>query len=63
MKIDNFKKELKQLLKKYNASIYFNCGENSDTHGLYDEKMVIDIDIDNKDFFECDGWVIDQSDL
>ena len=59
--IDNFKKELKELLIKYNASIGFNCGENSDTHGLYDEKMVIDIE--KKEIEICQGWCFGQEDL
>lgn len=46
--------ELKDLLKKHNAHISFSVGECSDTHGLYDEKMVISIK--NEDIFEIDGY-------
>lgn len=46
--------ELKDLLKKHNAHIGFSVGECSDTHGLYDEKMVISIK--NEDIFEIDGY-------
>ena len=59
--VKDFKKELKDLLKKYNASIGFSCGDCSDTHGLYDEKMIIDID--KKEIAICDGWVFGQEDL
>lgn len=56
-----FKQELKQLLKKYNASIGFSCGGGSDTDGLYDEKIVINID--NKEITLCEGYAVGQSDL
>lgn len=36
---DNFKKDLKVLLKKHEATIVFMLGEGSDTHGLYDEAI------------------------
>ena len=39
-KIQEFKKKLRDLLLKYDAVISFDCGEGSDTHGLYGEKMV-----------------------
>lgn len=61
MDIITFKKELKELLKKYNVGIGFSCGEGSDTHGLYDERMVIDID--NKEIIICNGWGFGQEDL
>ena len=56
-----FLKELKELLKKYNASIGFSVGKSSDTYGLYDEKMTIDVDKNN--IINVDGWAFDQSDL
>jgi len=43
-KIDNFKKELKALLEKYNAEIYAQM--DGDTHGVSCE---IVIDVDNKE--------------
>ncbi len=39
--MDNFADELKALLKKYNASIVWTCGECSDLHGIYDERMQV----------------------
>ena len=44
-RIKEFKQELAQLLIKYDVSIGFTCGESSDTHGLYDDQVVIE---DNK---------------
>jgi hypothetical protein len=43
-KIDNFKKEFKALLEKYNAEIYVEL--DGDTHCLSDALI---IDIDNKE--------------
>jgi hypothetical protein len=40
-----FVTELQALLKKYNASISWNCGAGSDLHGVYEERM--DIEINN----------------
>ncbi len=42
--VDNFKKELKDLLEKYNAEIYVEL--DGDTHGVSDALIV---DIDNKE--------------
>ena len=71
-KIDDFKKDLQALLKKYDASISFNVGDGSDTHGLYNERMEVE-------FYElregarfkthaqteelAKGWGVDSSDL
>ena len=41
--IDDFAKELKDLLIKYNASIGWRCSEGSDTHGIYGEELYIDV--------------------
>ena len=37
---EEFKAELKSLLEKYEVEISWECGEGSDTHGIYGEKMV-----------------------
>ncbi len=57
----DFVLELQELLKKHNASIGFSCGEHSDTHGLYDEKLLIDIG--NTTVFEVEGWWLDGDSL
>ena len=68
MEIQKFRSELKDLLAKYNASINFSVGSCSDTHGLYDEKMVVSIRPDMKSFKEIDilevrGWSIAAGDI
>jgi len=39
--IDDFKKELKALLAKYNVTIDFEADDCSDWHGITGEKMVV----------------------
>ena len=36
-----FAQELAALLEKHDVVIEWECGEGFDTHGLYDERMVI----------------------
>lgn len=42
---NNFKRELKELLERYDASIEWTCGQCSDLQGVYDEEMVVDFNI------------------
>ena len=61
-----FLTELASLLNKYNAEIGFTCSECSDTHGLYDDHLTINIRLDNRDIlniFNSDGWGIDAKDI
>jgi len=51
---EDFIVELKKLMIKYNASIGFTCSSDSDTHGLYNEHIVIQID--NEPVIEAEGW-------
>jgi len=71
-KAKQFKKELKELLNKYDATIGFSVGEGSDTHGLYDEQMEVDFygvmpSGRFKTIIETsklsDGWGVHKSDL
>lgn len=39
--MDNFANELKVLLEKHNASIVWTCGDCSDLHGVYDQRMQV----------------------
>lgn len=39
--MNNFADELKALLEKYNASIVWTCGDCSDLHGVYDQRMQV----------------------
>lgn len=59
--IENFKKELKGLLKKYDATIGFDCSPFSDTYGLYGD--CITIDIKGKTEFKSSGCWISSADL
>lgn len=61
-KIDQFKSELKELLKKYGATI--GCNVEGDTHGLSYE-MVVDFgQSDNwKNHHLCDSGEVDWYDL
>lgn len=46
-----FLDKLQNLLAEYNASIGWTCGFGSDTHGIYDD--VVYIDIGDKIIFEA----------
>jgi len=61
-KIDNFKSELRRLLKRYNASI--ECEVHGDTHGL-SYKMVVNIYNEDKwkDYKLSDSNSIDWYDM
>lgn len=65
--IQQFRTELKALLAKYNASINFSVGSCSDTHGLYEEKMVVSHTIPGTfkdiDLIEVYGWGICAGDI
>jgi hypothetical protein len=70
LEIENkeFLAELQDLLVRYNADITFSVGSGSDTHGLYDTKMVISRRLDPKSFkevdiLEVDGWSINAYEL
>lgn len=56
-----FLKELKGLLKKYNASISFECADCSDTYGIYEAGM--GINVNGKRIKKTSGWALDATDL
>lgn len=65
---EEFLRELKALMKKYDVSIGFSVGSCSDTHGLYDEMLVIDHRIKEGSFKEetwltVDGWWMNSTDI
>lgn len=62
---ENFQKELKALLEKYNVRIMFSVSDCSDTYGLYEEKMIIYHRNPHytKTLIEVDGWSIGAEDL
>ena len=49
--------ELGELLEKYNAFVGFGCGECSDLHGVYGEKIVASLG-DGKDFVLSEGYSV-----
>lgn len=58
-----FKTELKALLTKYNACIAFYVSGDSDTYGLYDEKLIVEFNNNDKEYTLVDGWTLDKTDL
>ena len=57
-----FRKELRALLGKYNASIDFSCSDCSDTHGIYDAKMVACFTLSDRmlAFDLSNSWSVDK---
>ena len=57
-----FRKELRALLEKYNASIDFSCSDCSDTHGIYDAKMVACFTLSDRmlAFDLSNSWSVDK---
>lgn len=60
-RIVEFKKELRELLSKYDASLRVLYDDCSDMHGVYGEHMAVELD--GRSHFLCDHWGIDVSDL
>lgn len=60
-----FRKELRALLEKYNASIDFCCSDCSDTHCIYDAKMVAYFNLSDRmlAFDLNNGWSVDKHDF
>lgn len=52
-----FKEELKALLDKYGAMIYWSCGENSDTYGIYDSHLEVSFKDSNKRLRGDNGYI------
>lgn len=61
----SFKKELKELLEKYNATIGFECADCSDLHGVYEERIVMTVSDgqEKKKRYCVDGYYIDKHNL
>lgn len=57
-KLEDFKRELKALLEKYDATLW--CDINGDTHGT---SMTMTVEVDKKDYPLCNGVSVDKSDL
>lgn len=61
--VKEFKIELKALLNKYNASIEFDCSSDSDTYGIYDGHIGIEIDGKKFRYKHQNYWAITASDV
>lgn len=65
-KLTEFKKELKELLTKYDACIEFGCSDCSDLHGVTEECMEVTMKDGNgkrKTSKLCEGYSVDSHDL
>ena len=59
--LEEFKKELRSLLAKHNATIGFDCSECSDTYGINDAN--ISVSLGGMNIRLADGWNVDATDL
>ena len=61
-KVNEFKKELKELLRKYEMSINVGYDDGSDTYGMSGEHMTCE---DNKgnEYLICEDWYMEASDI
>lgn len=59
--IKDLKKDLCELLMKYNVSIGFSCSDSSGTYGLYDDHIVIQDNDSRENILETDGWWLNAS--
>ena len=64
-RVEEFKKELKELLTKYDATLGVTLGFGSDTHGIYDEEVVVSFSSErpHKDHFISHGMYVCKSDI
>jgi len=59
--LNEFKLELKQLLKKYNASLFVDFSDCSDLHGVNGE--CIKVELKKENFKLVDGFFLQLNDL
>jgi len=57
------KADLKALLAQYNVSICFTCSDSSDTHGLSQDRIIIQDNLTNKILHDGHSWQLSASDL
>ena len=62
-KIARLRNELADLLEKYNVRIVFTCGDNSDTHGLYNDHIAIQEKGTDIDVIVSEDWSLSARDL
>jgi hypothetical protein len=56
-----FLEKLEELLREFNASICFELDEDSDTYGIFGERMVVTVG--RREVRVIDGYVIDAAEL
>lgn len=56
--IENFKKELFDLIERYNVSVEFTCEDCSDTHGLYGDHIAIRDRASGEYIIHSEGWYL-----
>jgi len=59
--LKDFKKELKELLKKYDASIGLEADESSDFYGITGAEIVVNMN--NKNYHLSSGYSLDYHEL
>lgn len=57
MRKEEFLSKLSALLRDYNVEIQFVCASCSDTHGLYNDSVVINMN--REQIFDSECWIID----
>jgi len=62
-KTREFRKELKNLLEKFNASIGFSVGAGSDTYGIYNSHFVVNFEKNDDIDLNEDSWSLGAEDL
>lgn len=62
-KITRLRNELADLLEKYNVRIVFTCGDNSDTHGLYNDHIAVQEKDTDVNVIVSDDWSLSARDL
>lgn len=60
---ENFKKELKALLAKYNAVLALEYDPCSDTYGMHGERMAVYFRNEKKTVDLADGYYLEACDL
>ena len=61
--VEEFKKELKALLEKYNAVLSLEYDPCSDTYGMYDERMAVYFNDTKETIDLADGYCLEACDL
>lgn len=61
-KLESFKKELAELLEKYDAEISVDWGDHSDMHGVYEEGLSVIINQKGLKLTDL-AWYVDKDNI